>query len=227
MRRAVLLGLTLALGLAGCGQSMPETRHYRLVVPAPTAPLERVTAPCVDAGPQALLVEDFDVDAAYDDVAIVYRESPYRVERYHYHQWIAPPGRLVSDALGDGFAATGLFARVDRAWTGNANAILRGRVIALEEVDRTSTQWVGHVEVELELVDADTERSLWKRRLASSRVLAERDPEALAAAVSDALGDIVRESARPIATTLAAAACADEEAAGSSPIAHGVRGGSP
>jgi uncharacterized lipoprotein YmbA len=203
MKRFILF----ALALASCRQAVPETRHYRLVVPQ--AELPRITAPCGAAGPAALFVEDLDVDTAYDDSGIVYRDTPYRLDRYHYHLWISPPGRLVGDALGDGLAATGLFARVDRTWNREADAMIRGRVIAIEEIDAMDAIAVGRVAVELELVDADSERSLWKRRFDASHVIASETPDAVAAAVSAALGDIVREAAGPIATTLAAAACAD------------------
>jgi ABC-type uncharacterized transport system auxiliary subunit len=188
---------------------MPELHHYRLDLPtAAFHDIEpRVVAPCGAAEPSAVVVEDLDVDAAYDDVAIIYRESEYRVDRYHYHHWSAPPGRLVGDALRQGLDATGLFARVGRNWDPHADAVLRGRVVALEEVDRTPSRWVGRVVLQLELVDAETERRLWARRFEEIRELPERSPHGLAAAVSEALADIVRASAAPIATTLAAAAC--------------------
>jgi uncharacterized lipoprotein YmbA len=202
--RARLIAFFVAA--AACTRAVPETHHYRLELPVASMERTRIASPCAVA-PASLMVDDLDVETAYEDVAIVYRESAYRLDRYHYHHWSAPPGQLVSDALRDGLSATGLFDRVGRAFDGDTDALVRGRVIAIEEVDRSKTRWIGRVELELELVDARTERRLWSQHFDASRELPRRSPEGLAAAVSDVLADIVQESAPAMATAMARSAC--------------------
>lgn len=194
------LGILL---LSGCGASIPPTRHYRLDPPAPTVTAEVDACPAF--APPDLVIDDFRVDAVYDDQRIAYRESPYRVRRYHYHRWGATPGKLVSDALRRAYDDTGLFRRVTRRWRPESVAELHGRVVALEELDATPTRWLGRVELELELVDPDTERTLWTESFTTSHRLQERSPEGLAAAVSKGVSEIAADSAADIASAIATA----------------------
>lgn len=192
-RRLLLAGMLVA---ASCGQSIPQTRLYRLSMP----PIQ--ASRCARGTGPTLMVDELQVDAAYDDPRIVYRTSEYRIDHYEYHEWSAPPGELVGDALRDGLESTGLFQSVQRGWDGDADAILRGRIVALEEIDRSPTEWVGRIELELELVRAEAEDPLWAQRFEVVRPLPERSPAGLAAATSTALAEIVGRSTPKILLAL-------------------------
>lgn len=196
-----VVALGLGLLMAGCGQSLPPTRHYRLSLPVERVPVES-SLRCPDGRRPVIAVEELEVDAAYDDPRIVYRESEYRIEHYDYHLWGAAPGRLVSDALRTGYASTERFERVEAARDDDVDAIVRGRLLALEEVDRTPTEWFAHVALELELVDVRTEARLWSQSFDASLPLRERSPTGLAAAASEVLAQVVRASAPSIAEPL-------------------------
>lgn len=199
MSPATARSAALAAVLA-CAPAMPTTRLYRLQPPAPTA--------CAATPRGSLRVRDMQVASAYDDARIAYRESAYQLRRYEYHQWAAPPGELVSDALRDGYAASGCFARVGRDHDAPADAELHGRVLALEEVDVTRTQWSAHLRIELDLRDARTHRRLWSHEYDLSRPLQPRSPDGLAAATSAALREVVDASASALATATSAASAA-------------------
>lgn len=202
-------GLVLALGAAGllgaaaggCGRTLPPTRHYRLSLPTEAMAAEPGLR-CADGRLPTIAVEELEVEAAYDDPRIVYRESEYRLERYDYHLWSAAPGPLVSDALRSGYAATGRFSDVAAGWQGDVDAIVRGRLLALEEVDRSRTEWLAHVALRLELVDARTEARLWSERYEATLPLPERSPTGLAAAASALLGRFAEASAAAISARL-------------------------
>lgn len=204
--------LLAAHAIFGCASAPPPTKHYRLEVPAaPTEPESQVEFEALGGTEPSMMVEEFSVDTAYDDQRIVYRESPYVLEYYYYHRWSAPPGRLVSEALREAYADTGLFARVEPAWTPGIPVILRGRVQALEEIDETKDQWVGHVELQLELLDAKTEEVLWTHHAEEYERLADRSPEGLARAVSSALQRIVQRTAPRLAAIAAGTAAEQSE----------------
>jgi ABC-type uncharacterized transport system auxiliary subunit len=177
----VIVVLLALLALAACGGKLPETRFYQL---APTT--ARV------AGGDAVIVLDLlSTDAAYDDERIVYRTSPYRLDYYQYHRWSAPPGVLVGTYLEAALGRSGRFKAVLREVATDGPVILRGRVIAIEEVDRTKAQWDGRIVLALTLLDGKTSELLWSAQFDETEPMARQDPEALAQALSVALARIV------------------------------------
>ncbi len=203
MHRAMAV-LALAVA-AGCGGArLPQTNYYRLVAPEwDAAPEEDHPELAAREGAPVLVIEELEADAAYDDPRMVYRESPYRVDYYHYHRWTTYPGQLVSDFLVTAYRRTGLFERVATDYDDQADAILVGRVVSLAEVDVTPEQWIGELELELELRDAVTDAPLWNRRVREVEPLASRTPEALAQAISRALARVVERTAAEIAAAAA------------------------
>ena len=189
------LALAVTL-LAACAGKVPETRYYQL---ATSTAAVRATAATEQP---ALAIEALDTEAAYDDERIVYRLTPYRLDYYNYHRWSSPPGALVSDFLERSFEHSGQFRAVTRE-TQAAPVALGGRVIAIEEIDKSKTSWVGHVVLELRLTDSASGEVLWTSQFEEQEPLRQQSPEGLAQALSVALQRIATR-ALPNVANLAA-----------------------
>ena len=185
------VALSLALALAACSSKTPDTRFYQLA-----APQQRAAA----AGDITLVVEPLTTDPAYDDERIVYRSNPYRLDYYHYHRWSAAPGMMIGNYLEQALERSGRFGAVKRELTEDAPVVLGGRVVAIEEVDRSRTQWVGRLVIELTLTDAKSNRVLWTEQFEELEPLRTQTPEGLARALSVAMSRIVAKAAPVIET---------------------------
>jgi ABC-type uncharacterized transport system auxiliary subunit len=177
------------IACAGCGGKLPETRYYQLAAPDSK----------VRGGDSLLVLEPLTADAAYDDERIVYRTTPVRIDYYQYHRWSSAPGNMVGNYLEQAFKTSGKFRAVLRDPTPDAPVILAGRVIAIEEVDRSKTAWIGRIVLELVLTDARTGEALWTEQLEETEPLRQQTPEGLAAALSIAMSRIVAHAVPVIA----------------------------
>jgi ABC-type uncharacterized transport system auxiliary subunit len=181
--------VVMALLACACGSKITETRYYQLA--APVAAARR--------GDLVLVVEPLATDAAYDDERIVYRTTPFRLDYYQYHRWSSAPGVMIGNYLEQALEASGRFRAVVREMTPDAPAILSGRVVAIEEIDRSNAAWVGRIAVELVLTDAHTGDILWTEQLDESEPLPHQTPEGLAAALTAAMSRIVAHTVPAIA----------------------------
>ena len=203
-----LMALSLMLSawpLGGCAGS-PEIHYYRLAPPqaAPTnAASGQAQAPQV-----RVAIEYLSADAAYDDARIVYRKSPYRLDYYFYHRWSAPPSALVTDALRQSFQRSGRFAQVSSGYTARTDAILSGRLVALEEIDVSPTQWKARLVLDLQLHRTRDGELLWSRQLEGEEPVEQLDPEGVAKSLSqlvhmmseqliDELEPLIRQASSP------------------------------
>jgi ABC-type uncharacterized transport system auxiliary subunit len=178
---ALPLAIAGALACGACGGKLPETRYYQLAPPASRA----------GGGDGLLVLETPTTDAAYDDDRIVYRTTPFRLDYYQYHRWSSAPGVMVGNYLEQALETSGKFRAVVRDVTPDAPVILTGRVIAIEEVDRSKTAWDGRIVLELMLTDARTSEALWTQQFEETEPLHQQTPEGLAAALSTAMSRIV------------------------------------
>ncbi len=190
MRRCALL----LLAAAACGGRAPDTHYYDLASAA-----RRHSGD----GP-VLAIEPLTADEPYDDERMVYRESPYRVDYYHYHRWSASPGAMVSNHLERALESSGRFAAVLREDPKNAAYVLGGRLIALEEVDVSKRRWLGRVSLELHLRDAATGDVVWSKKLEETEPVARQTPEGVARALSRAMDRIARRLAPELGAVAAA-----------------------
>jgi len=177
------------IACAGCGGKLPDTRYYQLATPDTK----------VRGGDGVLVLDALTADAAYDDERIVYRTTPVRIDYYQYHRWSSTPGNMVGNYLEQAFKTSGKFRAVLRDPTPDAPVILAGRVIAIEEVDRSKTAWIGRIVLELVLTDARTGEPLWTEQLEETEPLRRQTPEGLAAALSIAMARIVAHAVPVIA----------------------------
>jgi cholesterol transport system auxiliary component len=210
MTRALVIVLSLVAGCgsSGCGGSVPPTRFYHLA-PAAAAPATALR------GDAIIVVDSLDTDAGYDDDRMVYRVSPYRFDYYEYHRWSASPGTLVERFLEQALERTGAFGAVVRTHTTDAAVILSGRVAVIEEVDRKTGPWLGHLVIELRLADATTGDVVWSRDFDVTEPMPSRSPDGLARAISRALDRVVKEVVAPAREVAARHAAARTQAAAS------------
>jgi ABC-type uncharacterized transport system auxiliary subunit len=201
----------IAFASAACGGKITETRYYQLASP--------------DAKPQSgsdiLVLEPLATDAAYDDDRIVYRTTPFRLDYYHYHRWTSSPGVMVGNYLEQALESRGAFRAVVRERTPDAPAVLTGRVLAIEEVDHSRTEWLGRIALELVLSDARSGAILWTERIDESEPLRQQNPEGLAQALSIAMSRIVAHAVPAIEKAIRA--MPDEHPATVSRSAQGGR----
>ncbi len=184
------LAIALVLVTACAGSKTPETRFYQLAPPAGQD----------GGGDLTLVLEPLTTDQAYDDERIVYRTTPYRLDYYQYHRWSAAPGTMVSNYLEQALERSGKFRAVIRESSADAPVILSGRVVAIEEVDKSKTQWFGRIVVELTLTEARTNKTLWTEQFEENEPLEAQSPEGLAHALSVAMGRIAAKAAPKIET---------------------------
>ena len=180
---------------AACGGKAVPTRYYQLGAPSgsdptggPPGSMTRGSKPPGDR--DVLVVEPLTTDAGYDDERIVYRTTPFRVDYYQYHRWTSAPGVMVGNYLERTLEGSGKFRAVVREPTPNAPVVLAGRVLAIEEVDRSRTEWLGRIAIELVLSDDHTGAILWTERIDESEPLRQQNPEGLAQALSIAMSRI-------------------------------------
>jgi ABC-type uncharacterized transport system auxiliary subunit len=185
----ILAAAALALVLAACAGRAPVTRYYNLAPPTKVG----------TNGDLVVVLEPLTTDAAYDDERIVYRTNPYRLDYYDYHRWSAAPGVLVGTYLEEALENGGHVRAVRRDLTTDADAILSGRVAAIEEVDVSKERWEGRIVLELQLSDAQTGETLWSEQFEEREPLPAQSPEGLAQALSTAMARIVATAGPAIA----------------------------
>jgi ABC-type uncharacterized transport system auxiliary subunit len=176
----VLVACAAWAACPACGGALPDTRYYQLAPPATRH----------SGGSELLVLDALSADAAYDDDRIVYRTTPFRFDYYQYQRWSSVPGIMVANYLEQAFETSGKFRAVVRELTPDAQVVLTGRVIAIEEVDRSPTDWLGRIVLELVLTGARTGEVLWTAQFEETEPLKSRSPEGLAAALSIAMARI-------------------------------------
>jgi uncharacterized lipoprotein YmbA len=202
-REAALRGLWPAaalLVLAGCA-SIPVTHYYMLTLP-PAAP-----APQADPALEKALtigVEQFTVDAPYDQEEIVYRvEGTPEVGFYAYHQWALPLSVMLARLTAEAFQGIlGVTLIELRDPEHHYAAYLTGHLLALAEIDTPGEQ-AGSVQLALALQQPDG-TTLWSGRFEATipthtsevRAVVEAMQATLARALAGAVGAQVNASAR-------------------------------
>lgn len=178
--------------LTGCGGT-PATYYYRLDYDMPAADGEAL--------PLTLGIAGFETDVLYSGDRIVFRNSPYEVQFYHYRRWVAPPKLIVYEQVLKQFKASGAFKNVvEVPSTARPDYILNGKLIAFEEWDEDE-KWYGKAGLSLELYHRDTREIVWKSTVTEVTSATERTPAEVVKAISislrkltaQAIGDIKNE----------------------------------
>lgn len=187
-RRAWLLALSLTF-LVSCGGAVPPTHYYVL------EPHDVVAESFSNRAGLTIGVRTFQVDPPYDQDRIVYRagDESAEVGFYAYHRWAAPLARMLPRVVSNGLGGVpGVFSIEPAASGREYEASLRGRVLAIEEIDTPGSQRV-RVRVDLTLTRKDG-TEIWSQILAREAPVPSKDVAAVVHAVRTALAEEIRDS---------------------------------
>jgi len=194
----LLWGLALwSVLLGGCSltKPRPEVRHYALALTVPEVPAGRAKL--------SLIVYSFTARDPYGQDLMVYRASPYRLDFYNYHRWAATPAELVTDWTRRYLREAGLFAKVFPTTDGNADWILSGVIQQFAEVDHEQS-WEAALAIDFWLTQADQHSPFWFQSYTATQPAEKRNPEAIAAAMSRNLENILARLTADLALVVAA-----------------------
>lgn len=179
--------LALIISCAG----VPPTYYYRIHYDMPE---HNSPAPL----PVTIIIEPFDADALYKGDRIVYRNSEYEVQFYHYRRWVAPPNKIVQESVIEQFRASGVFERVVTSTVPvNAGYILKGNIKSFEELDEGDS-WYGLVSIAFELQDKETKKIIWQNTLSERTPASKKEPMEVAKAISQSLKTVVEKTIQEI-----------------------------
>jgi ABC-type uncharacterized transport system auxiliary subunit len=177
-----------ALAAFGCAP-MPKAHFYTI------APVASSSAADADTTKPSIRVERLSVAEPYAGRRIVYRPAGSEVDFWEYRRWAESPDMMITAGVAAHVGASGLFGDVDTfpySW-GDVDLILRGAVLAFEEVDK-GNDWYGHVKLFLELIDSRSRKTLWSGKVETEKKAAAKTPEALVDALSAALDEALTEA---------------------------------
>ena len=186
----IFLSGLLFLGINGCvtsPQPPPKTDYY-------TLEYDPVTTDLPGPVQSIIRVERFQVAPFYNTTNIIYKEASFKRNAYHYHKWRANPGDLVTYFLARDLRETGLF---------NGVFILSSKYPASHIIDGTLDQfyqesidnsWQAVLSVNITFM-ADYEpdiskRILFQKEYTSKKQCEQKNPKALAEAMSQAMAEI-------------------------------------
>ncbi|MBU0986879.1 MAG: PqiC family protein [Proteobacteria bacterium] len=179
----------LILLLGGCSNLKPSNYridYYTLEYDAPGFDFPTL--------PRVIRVERFQVAPLYNSNRIVYRKIPYARDTYFYHKWRANPGDLVTYFLTRDIRQSTVFKAVNTYETGLASShIIEGMVDEFFEDDGRES-WEAVLSVSITLVANDEpdlgKRVLFQKKYSQREACRQKNPQALAAAMSKAMAGI-------------------------------------
>ena len=194
-----LLAALLVACLAGCGKPPMLVNQYILEYPAPVVAGRAKTS-------EALKVELFSVDQAFNTTSMVYQPQAFQSQVYNYSRWRANPGNLVTDFLIRDLRESGLFKAVfGSTGTGKYRFRLEGGVAEFQELDAAGG-WQASLALTVTLLDTQQEelpqRVVFQKNYRALEPMPEKTPQGLAQAMSRALEQV---SARILTDTYEAA----------------------
>ena len=188
-KKCFLLGL-IALMLGGCLNS----KHPYNKIDYYTLEYDVPSISNLHTLPLVMQVERFQVAPVYNTSKIIYRQRPFTRDAYTYHMWRANPGDLVSYFLARDFQESLAFKAVAAHNTGLLSShILRGTVDEFYEHDGKD-YWEAVLAVSITLMVKNepdiSNRVLFQKSYSARQACSQKNPRALAAAMSEAMANI-------------------------------------
>ena len=186
----LMLLVLLITGMNGCvtpPKPPPKTDYY-------TLEYDSIKTHLIEPVQSVIRVERFQVAPLYNTTHIVYKEASYKRDAFHYHKWRANPGDLVTYFLARDLRETDLFKGV---------FILSSKYPASHVIDGTldrmyqesiDNAWLAVLSVSITFM-ADYEpdisrRILFQKAYTVKKPCEQKNPRALAAAMSLAMAEI-------------------------------------
>ena len=222
-----IAAVSLALALAACRSSSPPVEEF-LLAPLAIARASAAPTPGTESGPDAegeaapadataarrlppLRLEPLNARGFLDRREICWREGPVRAGPYRYRRWGEPPAEAVTRQLVELLRARGRFEQVDASALAEGAVRVGGDLLALhEESDESGDDphGVAAIELAIEVTSASDGGPTARRIVHVERRVAAADDsmEALVAAISAALAEVLLEVAAQIEEAAAQAA---------------------
>ena len=183
----VIIGLTLLSG--GCldlKQPRNKIDYYSLEYEPPRMPVAEPVA-------SVIKVELFSVAPIYNTTKIIYRDQAYQRAAYVYHKWHANPGELATYFLTRDMQQSRLFKAVlNRNSRLTHSHVLEGCVDEFLESD-TQNGWQAVLALSISLMASNehdiTQKILFQQSYRISKPCAQKNPRALAQAMSVAMSE--------------------------------------
>lgn len=181
----VLAAFAVALG--GCARDSYDRQCYVLGAARERAPVEAR----IDG---ALEVRRLSVDAAFSGKCFVYRVAEHEYEPDYYHQFLVPPGILLTDKTRQWLSDCGLFERVLPADTRlEPTYTLEGSVAALygDFTDESASQAVLEIRYFLLNSGGDAETVVFTETYRAATPIPEKTAAAFVGALDNCLAEIL------------------------------------
>ncbi|NIR52506.1 hypothetical protein GWO43_28330 [candidate division KSB1 bacterium] len=184
--RLNLIPTIITLCVLGCG-GVPPTYYYRIGLDDHRVE-EQNNSTFI---PVTLGIAQCTTDILYESDKIVYRDSPYEVQFYHYRRWIAPPKKLVTEKIFEQFRSSGYFRKVvSLPAKVELDYILKGRIEAFEEWDERNS-WYGLVSVDFKLQNPKTREIVWEKTFSERTPAQKKEPVEVVKAISQSLYKVI------------------------------------
>jgi len=185
--------LCLALAITAClkfKQPRNEIAYYTLEYDPPEVAARQPL-------PHVIRVNPFSASPVYNTNRIIYSETAYKRQAYAYHKWRANPAELTAYFLRRDLEKCGLFKAVlTRDSTFPPAYLLEGTVQEFMEADKENA-WEAILSVSIALIDENepdiSQKILFQKIYQARRQCREKNPPALAAALSLAMSQVSKE----------------------------------
>jgi len=184
---SIFIYFLIIIFLMSCG-GVPPTYYYR--IDYQMTKLESGSSPI----PITLGIKQFEADILYEEDRIVYRNSPYEVQYYHYRRWIAPPRKMVKEKIIEQFSSSGIFERVIGLPSHTQpDYVLQGKIKAFEEWDEDGS-WYGLVTLSFELQKSETKEIIWEKTFSEKTPASKKEPVDVVKAISNSMQKVVQQA---------------------------------
>jgi cholesterol transport system auxiliary component len=191
-QKTTVILLSFLLSLTGClnlKQPRTQINYFTLEYPPPASAAGRF--PALD---DVIRVKQFSVSPIYNSNRIIYRNKSFQRQAYAYSRWRANPADLVTYYLVRDMQASARFKAVVPPDSGfAASQTLEGTVDDFLEADGEPA-WEAVLAVSIVLVDESqldiSRQILFQKSYHTRKPCRQRDPQALAAAMSLAMSEL-------------------------------------
>jgi cholesterol transport system auxiliary component len=189
-KKILILLLCLTLPLAAClklKQPKNKIEYYTLEYDPPVVGNHQ-------ALPHVIRVQQFSISPIYNSNRIIYRDKSYQRQAYAYYKWRANPAKFVTYYLSRDLKESGLFKAVLPGDSRLAPSYLvEGTVDDFLEMDGDNS-WEAFLSVSIAFMDETetdiSQKILFQKIYRTSKPCREKNPRALAAAMSLAMSEI-------------------------------------